>query len=140
MDKGTSFDYALYNKLEAEADYFLLHDLRDWLREKRYLDAVKTTVEVKALSEHQLEDDQNQTRCGADIEVRSFFGSYSGEKRYRSLYVVHPEDTKPKRGCSDCEQIMWAHGPQYDDPSKRLTLVIKRVEFDETVCVNKVVS
>lgn len=44
--KETSFDYALHNKLEAEADYFLLHDLRDWLREKRYLDAVKTTIEV----------------------------------------------------------------------------------------------
>ncbi|PVH91663.1 hypothetical protein DM02DRAFT_467878, partial [Periconia macrospinosa] len=47
--KESGFDYALYNKLEAEADYFLLHDLRDWLRKKRYLDAVKTIIEVKAL-------------------------------------------------------------------------------------------
>lgn len=82
--KETSFNYALYNKLEAEADYFFLHDLRDWLRKKRYLDAVKTIIEVKALSEHQLEDGRNQTRCEADTEVQSFFGSYSGETRYRS--------------------------------------------------------
>lgn len=28
-DKG--FDYALYNRLEIEADYFALEDLRDWI-------------------------------------------------------------------------------------------------------------
>jgi len=138
--KDTSFDYSLYNKLEAEVDYFLIHDLRDWLREKRYLDAVKITVEVKALSEYQLEDSQNQARCGADIEIQSFFGSYSGKKRYRSPCVFDPENTKPIRGCGDCAQLMEAHGPQYDDPPKRLTLVIKRIEFDETVCANKMVS
>src|SRR5690349_14829512 len=38
--KETGFNYALYNRLEAEADYFLLHDLRDWLRNKSYLDAI----------------------------------------------------------------------------------------------------
>lgn len=29
--KDTVFDYVLYNKVEAEADYFHLHDLRDWI-------------------------------------------------------------------------------------------------------------
>lgn len=67
--KETSFDYALYNKLEAEAEYSLLHDLRDWLRQKRYLDAIKIVVEVKALSEQQFDGDQNQTRYEAEIEV-----------------------------------------------------------------------
>jgi hypothetical protein len=135
--KETSFDYALYNKLEAEADYFLLHDLRDWLRKKRYLDAVKTVIEVKALSEHELKDDRNQTRCEADIEVQSFFGSYTGERRYISPCEVHRITDEPIRGCSSCEVLIRAHGPQYDDPPKRLTLVTKRVEFDETVCVNE---
>jgi hypothetical protein len=138
--KETSFDYALYNKIEAEADYFLLHDLRDWLRKKRYLDAVKTTIEVKALSEKQLEDDRNQTRDEADIEVQGFFGSYSGEKRYRSPCAIHPMNREPVRGCRSCEGLIQAHGPQYDDPPKRLTLVTKRIEFDETVCVNETVS
>ncbi|RYO27750.1 hypothetical protein AA0113_g12259 [Alternaria arborescens] len=138
--KETGFDYALYNKIEAEADYFLLHALRDWLQKNRYLDAVKTTIEVKALSEKQLEDDRNQTRYEADIEVQGFFGSYSGEKRYRSLCAIHPINTEPVRGCHSCEGLIQAHGPQYDDPPKRLTLVTKRIEFGETVCVNKTVS
>ena len=131
--KETSFDYALYNKLEAEADYFLLHDLRDWLRKKRYLDAVKTIIEVKVLSEHQLD----QTRYAADIEVQSFFGSYTGEKRYRSPCAIHTDNI---RGCSSCAELIRAHGPAYDDPPKKLTLVTKKIEFDETVCVNEMVS
>ncbi|KAH9873080.1 hypothetical protein J1614_005477 [Plenodomus biglobosus] len=45
--RQTGFDYALYNNLEAEADHFLLHDLRNWLRKKRYLDAVKTILELR---------------------------------------------------------------------------------------------
>jgi hypothetical protein len=138
--KETGFDYALYSKLEAEADYFLLHDLRDWLQKKRYLDAVKTIIEVKALSEYQLYDGRNQTRCEADIEVQSFFGSYSGEKRYRSPCETHTTTDAPVRGCGSCASLIQAHGPQYDDPSKRLTLVTKRIEFDETVCVNDMVS
>jgi hypothetical protein len=134
--KETGFDYALYNKLEAEADYFLLHDLRDWLREKRYLDAVKTIVEVKALSEHEVID-RNYPICGPDIEVQSYFGSYTGEKRYRSP-CAHREGYV--FDCRLCSELVQAHGPQYDDPPKRLTLVTKRTEFDETVCVNQNVS
>ena len=139
--KETGFDYALYNKLEAEADYFLLHDLRDWLRKKRYLNAVKTVIEVEALSEHQLKDGRNRTRCKADIEVQSFFGSYTGERRYRSPCEIHPTNNDyPIRGCGSCKELIMAHGPQYDDPPKRLTLVTKRVEFDETVCVNEMAT
>lgn len=138
--KETGFDYALYNKLETEADYFLLHDLRDWIGKKRYLDAVKTIIEVKALSKRELEDGQNHTRCEADIEVQSFFGSYSGERRYRSPCEIHTRNQEPVRGCHSCEGLIRAHGPQYDDPPKSLTLVTKRIEFDETVCVNKMAS
>jgi hypothetical protein len=137
--KETSFDYALYSKLEAEADYFLLHDLRDWLRKKRYLDAVKTIIEVKALSEQQLEVGRNETRPGADIEVQSFFGSYTGEKPYNNPCMTHTGG-RYVRGCSSCEALLQAHGPQYVDPPKRLTLVIKSIQFDETVCVNEMVS
>jgi hypothetical protein len=134
--KERSFDYTLYNRLEAEADYFLLHDLRDWLRKKRYLDAVKITFEAKSLSEYQLQDGRNQRRCEADIEVQSFFGHYLGNKSRCCPRGVHGEYAKD---CdyTECAEIIQAHGPQYDDPPKRLTLVIKTIVFDETVCVNE---
>lgn len=96
--KETSFEYALYDKLEVEADYFLLHDLRDWIWKKRYLSAVKTVIEVKVLSEYKMSDGWNQRRCDADIEVQSFYGSYSGEKRFRNSCAIHKEGVNI-RGC-----------------------------------------
>jgi hypothetical protein len=137
--KETSFDYALYNKLEVEADYFLLHDLRDWIRKKRYLNAVKTVIEVKVLSEYELSDGRNQSRCDADIEVQSFYGSYSVERRFRNSCTIHKENDNI-RGCNSCEELMRTFGPYYDDPPKRLIVVTKRTEFDETVCVNGIDS
>jgi hypothetical protein len=138
--KQTGFNYALYNKLETEADYFFLHDLRDWLRNKRYLDAVKTIVETTALSENELEDCRNHRRYAADVEVQGFHVSYSGVKRYRNPCAVHTEAYEPARGCRSCEEIIRACGPQYDDPAKKLTLVVTRIVFDANVCVNETVS
>lgn len=138
--KETGFDYALYNRLEAEADYFLLHGLRDWLREKRYLDAVKTVVEIKTLSGHQLYNFSPRTEYKTNVEVQSFFGSYSGERRYRRPCEYHLGHNDPVKGCPLCETLIRTHEPHYDDAPKTLTIVTKRLEFDESVCVNKTVS
>ncbi|EOA87586.1 hypothetical protein ACJQWK_08769 [Exserohilum turcicum] len=40
-NREEGFDYLLYSKLEAEADYFMLEDLRDWIQEKKYLEVVE---------------------------------------------------------------------------------------------------
>ena len=45
--KEKGFDLAMYNKLAAEADYFLLHDLRDWIRAGTFTDAIKTNIIVQ---------------------------------------------------------------------------------------------
>jgi hypothetical protein len=133
--KETSFDYALYNKLEAEADYFLLHDLRDWIQKKLYLDTVKTVLEVKVLSECELRGGSYQRSCDANIEIQIFYGSYSGQKMFRNSCAIH-KDNGNIRGCSCCEELMRAFGPHYDDPPNKLTIVTKRTIFDETICVN----
>jgi hypothetical protein len=134
--KETSFDYALYNRLEAEADYFLLHDLRDWIREKRYLNAIKTIIEVNVLSESEINKYHNLKTYEADTEVQTFYGSYSGEKRFRNACEVHPINDAVVRGCNSCFELNRAHGPHYDDPQKKLTVVTKRTEFDEAICTN----
>jgi hypothetical protein len=133
--KQTGFDYVLYNKLDEEADYFLLHDLRDWIKKKRYLDAVRTIVEVQALSEDEFITGKYRNRLYVDGEMQSFFGSYSGEKRFRNP-CVHHTDSEIIRGCLYCEPYARDFGPHYDDSQKRLTVVTTRTEFDAIVCVN----
>jgi hypothetical protein len=35
------FNYVLYSKVEAEADFFMLEGLRDWIKKQKYLEAVQ---------------------------------------------------------------------------------------------------
>jgi hypothetical protein len=135
--KETGFNYALYNKLEAEADYFGLDDLHNWLRDKRYVDAVKTVVKVTALSERFIDHRGYTAERGADIQVQSFFGSYSGIKNYRNPCQIDANRYTPAIGCKSCAELLVAHGPHYDDPQKKVTLVTTRIVFDENVCVNR---
>jgi hypothetical protein len=44
-----------------------------------------------ALSEHELGEHGKQRSYAADIEVQSFYVSYSGVKRYRNPCEVHTE-------------------------------------------------
>ena len=69
--KENGFDYALYNKLEAEANYYLLQDLSNWIREGRYTDAVKTVVEVKKVSDPTLSPEVHKWK--AVHETQCFF-------------------------------------------------------------------
>ncbi|KAF2273491.1 uncharacterized protein EI97DRAFT_503364 [Westerdykella ornata] len=132
--KEAGFDYALYNKLEVEADHFRLWDLRDWIREKRYLDAVRSFVEIKVLSEQEVEDGFHYQRTGADLTVQGFLGFYSGEPGYRNPCPLHPRKADPT--CAPCSDLVRAHGLRYYDAPKMFTLVTRDIVFDETVCVN----
>ena len=80
--KEASFDYALYNKIETEADYFLLHNLRDWIRKKRYLDAVKISSEVTTMFEYDIGFDWNRVIGDNGMEIQSLCGSYTEKSRF----------------------------------------------------------
>jgi hypothetical protein len=128
------FDYALYNKIETEADFFLLHGLRDWVRAKRYMDAVKTVVEVRVLAEGHVVafNETGATGMGDHVEVNSFLGSYSGERRVHLACSGHRGSLRDS--CWSCQKL--AGATQFDEPEKKLTLVIKKVVFNEAVCCN----
>lgn len=44
-EKG--FDYVLYNKVMAEADFYMLEELRDWVASKEYENAVKIRHKIE---------------------------------------------------------------------------------------------
>jgi hypothetical protein len=67
--KEKGFDYVLYNKLEAEADFFLLHDLRDWIRQERYKDAITTIVEIHKISEPQSSGDLREWKEVDEVQL-----------------------------------------------------------------------
>jgi hypothetical protein len=44
--KEQGFDYVTYNKLMAEADFFGLDDLKNWILQRKYLKAIKEHVQM----------------------------------------------------------------------------------------------
>jgi len=115
----------------------LLNNPCDWLQKKIYLKAVKIIVEAKAFSEDQLNDGRNAERGEADMGVQSLFGHYSGQKEHGCPLELHDNYAK-NYNYDECADITRVHGAQYDDPTRRLTLVLSAV-FDETVCVNQAI-
>jgi hypothetical protein len=137
--KGKGFDYVLYSKLEAEADFFLLHDLRDWIRQERYKDAVKTVVEVKRISEPLYSNASTEWTEVDDMQW--CLDSFKGEKSYRCPLGVHGPKAWDcgcfnKFGDSKCAELDKLHGPQYDNPEKYTIIVVKRTVFDGRICRN----
>jgi hypothetical protein len=50
-DPIRGYDYALYSRLQAEAYHFHVNTLHDWIREKKYLQAVMVKTDTPVVSE-----------------------------------------------------------------------------------------
>jgi hypothetical protein len=48
--KSEGFDYALYHRVQTEAEVFKVDALHDWIRDKKYLDAIHMHT-LKAVKE-----------------------------------------------------------------------------------------
>jgi hypothetical protein len=136
--KEKGFDYVLYNRLEAGADFFLLHDLRDWVRQERYKDAVKTVVEVRKTPEPPSSSQSMQWTEVDDMQL--YFDSFKGEKMYRCPRDMHGPKAWDcginKFGDGKCAELDRLHGAQYNSPEKYVVIVVERTVFDGSVCRN----
>lgn len=126
--KENGFDFVLYSKLEAEADYFLLEDLRDWIRRSGFQEAIKIWVTVTNLS------DISKTTIAANADVETFFGTYLGLNR-RSLCGRHPSSYSPT--CSFCEKSLRSNGDLCSELPKELIMVARETLFNGSACVNE---
>jgi hypothetical protein len=71
-DAVRGFDYGLYSRLQAEADYFQVDSLRDWIREKKYQLAVMVKTDTPVVSElAQLTQETNASNIAYERHVVS---------------------------------------------------------------------
>ena len=139
--KEKGFDYVLYNKLEADADYFLLHDLRDWIRKGRYRDAVQTVINIEKYMEPTTFNSTWGMWKEVD-EIQYFLDSFHGRKKYRCPLDTHGSGASAASSCGSdhqtkCAELVRLHGAHYDDPYKHLIVVVKMTRFDDRVCRNE---
>ncbi|ORY16947.1 hypothetical protein BCR34DRAFT_556293 [Clohesyomyces aquaticus] len=127
------FDYALYNKLQAEADYYLVHDLRDWIQEKRYLEAVKTVTSVRNVSTSSSTTEVEEGT--GNVSIQTYIGPlHRGRYLCPLAEKMHDE---PWRCTESCRKARGTNPPHFEKKPGELTKFIKRVVFDQDVCINE---
>jgi hypothetical protein len=70
--KSEGFDYALYHRVQAEAGVFKVDALHDWIRDKKYLDAIHVHT-LKAVKEDldEMKEDTRLSNYSQDCYVVS---------------------------------------------------------------------
>ncbi|KAH8640783.1 hypothetical protein IG631_03724 [Alternaria alternata] len=124
-NKKDGFDYALYCRVEAEADYFMLEGLQNWIRQAKYLQAVSTT-----LHEYSAKDDQ------------TFDGGVIVEKYVvrKATVVLCPAGIHGnRRNCrldELCSKLIEANGLQMSGPEDELIVAVTQFHFNNAILVN----
>lgn len=131
IDKG--HNYALYAAVHAQAQYFLITNLSEWLSKQRYLQVVKIESSAEVL--------ENEFRLagatGSDTLVQ-----YHPSWRVKSKYVcprsISAHYDNP-RGCGRaCRTALGDGEDKYEEVPVLSTLVVKeKVVFDRQLCVEE---
>ncbi|KAF1944344.1 hypothetical protein EJ02DRAFT_452460 [Clathrospora elynae] len=129
--KKDGFDYALYSRLEVEADYFMLEGLRDWIKGKKYANAIKTTRTSKTCN---TVTDSTWTEHG-DITTESLVIETGGDK-FLCSSGMHTTGGSHCYGNDYCRNGMVKSGLQRLGSTKQLVTVVTRTEVDGQVLVN----
>jgi hypothetical protein len=129
--KANGFDYDLYNRLEAEAEYFQVEPLLDWIKDKRYLQAIVT--HTYAADTRNLNEILPDTLSITQTEDRSYI------PRIRKVYLcprqidVHRGD--PNRCGAACRKAQLGNEVQFEEePYVVVVRVKKEVECMSGVC------
>jgi hypothetical protein len=129
QDKG--FDYNLYQRLQAEAEYFQMSSLDKWIKEEKYLQAV--TIRTYEPVTRDL-DKVTQERIAGNMT-----------KDWHYVPKVHKTSIRPRRiqcrygkreACGGaCHGYKGDDNTDYDEADYLEVVTVKReVVFDEEVC------
>jgi hypothetical protein len=157
-EKG--FDHAMYSRVMAEADFFMLEDLRDWIRMETYRKAVvvRHKTEIKPATPYWFDYPRQNA-------FRNFGHTEEDDKTVNTLDVSHVELVKmfavdipgtgghecptgrtshvcmEDCGLSECVDPNWDETPEYVFPkekvSQSLVFVWKLTTFNMSFCSKK---
>ncbi|KAL9576281.1 MAG: hypothetical protein Q9203_007771 [Teloschistes exilis] len=129
-------DFLLYTRVRCLAKFLLVENLVVWLREKRYLKAVRVETSARVTEK---EDVIFGVGLGDVEDVGTkikYFPSWRVVKRYVCPRRIHNDN---RAGCGrQCLRAQGGREDEYEDCNVLSTLVVKeKVVFDEGVCVEQ---
>ncbi|KAJ8118554.1 hypothetical protein OPT61_g488 [Boeremia exigua] len=129
--KDRGFDYNLYQRLQAEAGYFKVFTLYQWIMDKRYLDAITIHTHLPQVCEL---DDISHDTMAANISEERFY-TPKVHKTYvcpRGIVVHYGKRDACGRACRDAQGD---DDTDYDEEDYiEVVSVRSEIVFDEKVC------
>ncbi|CAO2654971.1 Nn.00g117040.m01.CDS01 [Neocucurbitaria sp. VM-36] len=130
-NSATGFDYDLYNRLEVEAEYFQLDALHAWIKEKKYLQAVKVSTGYPVM--------QDLEEVGPNMYQANRSDDWHVIPRTRKVYLcprqIHVHRGHPELCGAACHRRQAEQEVVYEDEASfQIVRVGKEIVFDEKVC------
>lgn len=103
-DEVKGHDYAMYIRLQQEADYYLLHSLSEWLKKREYVRVIQTKYTIRQIDKEQ----HASFQAGAKITM---YENWTTKKSY-----ICPSGYHKRAGeCNGtCERIRAQLGQQWE--------------------------
>jgi len=130
-DLAKGFDYDLYNKLEAEAEYFQVRVLHEWIKSKKYLQAFKTKI-TSATLENVRSTIELQAATSKGGEVRIIPCTRQVYLCPRQIIAHRGRGEQCGRACHECQEenvVVYE-----DEPYWQVLSFEKETVLDEKVC------
>ncbi|KAI4099955.1 MAG: hypothetical protein L6R37_005751 [Teloschistes peruensis] len=135
-------DFLLYTRVRCLAEFLLVDKLVVWLREKRYLKAVRVETSARVVKEEDGDVGFGRGKGGdgggmEDVGTKvRYFPTWRVVKRYVCPRRIHNDN---RAGCGrQCLRAQGDREDEYEDCNVLSTLVVKeKVVFDERVCVEQ---
>ncbi|KAL5117893.1 hypothetical protein ACEQ8H_004211 [Pleosporales sp. CAS-2024a] len=128
------FDYDLYNRLQAEAAYFQVHELHEWIHNREYDKAVKVHVSAPVAAQV---DDMVEHIMSANQSIESYAVSHA-TKVYLCPRGIFVHRGNPSRCGAACLRAKGDNEDKYDDENYVGMVSIKKdLLFHPLACRSK---
>jgi hypothetical protein len=139
-----TYDYGKYQSLLGEAQYFRIGKLVNWIREQRYLAAVKIRYEVTHTDAEVIPQsgEINKTYDPVVADTRlEFSTSQHTQETYLCPRRIPVHFGRPEACGRQCENARRELGPEFKDERVFSTTVVRsQYVFDHEVCLGENVS
>lgn len=132
-DQARGHDFGLYLALQAEASYFGIPRLYEWLKNKRYLEAIHLSYKIEMVEDYSSENFISNSGTAMDI-----YPTWGTQRVYvcpRGLFVHRGDPGKCGR---QCKEKQGDDEIKYEDEAiLRVAVVRKQVVMKPEVCMDQ---
>ncbi|GAB0136484.1 hypothetical protein EsDP_00004784 [Epichloe bromicola] len=131
-DQLRGHDFGLYLALQAEARYFGIPRLHEWLENKRYFEAIHLSYRIQMVEDYSSQDFRSNSGTAMDI-----YPTWGVQKVYVCPREIPVHRGDPGRCGRQCANAQGSEKKYEDEHILRVAVVHKQVVMKPEVCMDQ---